>query len=93
MSIGQGVDSKDATLNDVNDLQSPPCVRTRGHPKNRLGSNMEEKIANAIKKKKKPALSELNFLDGGSMIQSSSNLYHAQDINYSGEDYRSFDVY
>ncbi|RYR08522.1 hypothetical protein Ahy_B05g076256 [Arachis hypogaea] len=28
---------EDATLNDVNDLQSPPRVRTRERPKNRLG--------------------------------------------------------
>ncbi|RYR52307.1 hypothetical protein Ahy_A06g027240 [Arachis hypogaea] len=27
---------EDATLNDVNDLQSSPCIRIRGHPKNRL---------------------------------------------------------
>ncbi|RYR73612.1 hypothetical protein Ahy_A02g008037 [Arachis hypogaea] len=68
---------EDATLSDVNNLQSPPRVRTRGHPKNRLGSNMKKKIANATKKKKKPALSELSLLDGGLMIQSSSSLYDA----------------
>ncbi|RYR56635.1 hypothetical protein Ahy_A05g022319 isoform A [Arachis hypogaea] len=28
---------EDATLNDINDLQSSPCVRTRERPKNRLG--------------------------------------------------------
>ncbi|RYR31794.1 hypothetical protein Ahy_B01g056706 [Arachis hypogaea] len=43
---------EDVTLNDVNDLQIPPRVRTRGRPKNKLGSNMKKKIANAIKKKK-----------------------------------------
>ncbi|RYQ99167.1 hypothetical protein Ahy_B07g087056 [Arachis hypogaea] len=59
---------EDATLSDVNDLQSPPRIRTRGRSKNRLGSNMKKKIANATKKKKKPALSELNLLDGGLMI-------------------------
>ncbi|RYQ95420.1 hypothetical protein Ahy_B08g090698 [Arachis hypogaea] len=87
---------EDVTLNDVNNLQSPPRVRTRGHPKNKLGSNMEKKDSKASKKKKKPALSELNLLDGGSMIQLSSSLYHAQDMNYLGEDMthydRSFDI-
>ncbi|RYR78434.1 hypothetical protein Ahy_A01g003246 [Arachis hypogaea] len=29
-----------ATLSDVNDLQNPPRVKTRGRPKNRLGSNL-----------------------------------------------------
>ncbi|RYR46633.1 hypothetical protein Ahy_A07g032391 [Arachis hypogaea] len=43
---------EEATLNDMNDLQSPPRVRTRGWPKNRLGSNLEKKISNATKKKK-----------------------------------------
>ncbi|RYQ85180.1 hypothetical protein Ahy_B10g104671 [Arachis hypogaea] len=73
---------EDATLNFVNDLQSPPCVRTTGRPENRLGSNIEKKIAN------------MNLLDGGSLIQSSSSIYHAHDMNYPGEDmthyYRSF---
>ncbi|RYR56634.1 hypothetical protein Ahy_A05g022319 isoform C [Arachis hypogaea] len=61
---------------------------------------MEKKIANATKKKKASSkrvyidlllIREkcLNFLDGGSMIQSSSNLYHAQDMNYLREDYRN----
>ncbi|RYQ84832.1 hypothetical protein Ahy_B10g104319 [Arachis hypogaea] len=80
-----------ATLNDVIDLQSSLRVRTRGCPKNRLGSNMEKKIANASEKKKKTALSELNLLDGGSMIQSSSSLYHAQDMNYPREDMTHYD--
>ncbi|RYQ97577.1 hypothetical protein Ahy_B08g093658 [Arachis hypogaea] len=81
---------KKATLSDVNDLQIPPCIKTRGRPKNRLGSNLEKKISNATKKKKKTAPSELNLLDGGSIIQSSSNLYNAPDMNYPREDYRSF---
>ncbi|KAL4299865.1 hypothetical protein AHAS_Ahas17G0143600 [Arachis hypogaea] len=34
---------EEATLNDMNDLQSPPHVRTRGRPKNRLGSNLKKK--------------------------------------------------
>ncbi|RYR01789.1 hypothetical protein Ahy_B06g080657 [Arachis hypogaea] len=44
---------EEATLSNVNDLQSPPRVKTRGRPKNRLGSNMEKKISNAIKKRKR----------------------------------------
>ncbi|RYR79634.1 hypothetical protein Ahy_A01g004443 [Arachis hypogaea] len=35
---------EEATLSDVNDLQSPPCVKTRGRPKNRLGSNLEKDL-------------------------------------------------
>ncbi|RYR53107.1 hypothetical protein Ahy_A06g028029 [Arachis hypogaea] len=74
----------DTTLNDINNIQSPPRVRTRGRPKNRLGSNLEKRIASASKKKEKPALSDvtlicfriggnvfvhLNLLDGRSKIQ------------------------
>ncbi|RYR04649.1 hypothetical protein Ahy_B06g084423 isoform A [Arachis hypogaea] len=70
---------EEVMLSDVNDLQIPPRVRTRGRPKNRLGSNLEEKISNATKKKKKLAPSE-----------SSSSLYNAPDMNYPREDYRSF---
>ncbi|RYR20818.1 hypothetical protein Ahy_B03g066057 isoform A [Arachis hypogaea] len=71
----------------------PPRVRTRGCSKNRLGSNLKKRIANASKKEKKVVLIELNFLDGGSTIQSSSSLYHAQDINDPGEHDRSFSPY
>ncbi|RYR27648.1 hypothetical protein Ahy_B01g051667 [Arachis hypogaea] len=39
---------EEATLSNVNDLQSPPRVKTRGRPKNRLGSNLEKKISNAM---------------------------------------------
>ncbi|KAL4371202.1 hypothetical protein AHAS_Ahas06G0142200 [Arachis hypogaea] len=42
---------EEATLSDVNKLQSLPRVRTRGRPKNRLGSNLEKKILNTTKKK------------------------------------------
>ncbi|XP_072064438.1 protein FAR1-RELATED SEQUENCE 5-like [Arachis hypogaea] len=49
---------EEATLSNVNDLQSLPRVKTRGRPKNRLGSNLEKKISNAMKKKKKTAPSE-----------------------------------
>ncbi|QHN81487.1 Protein FAR-RED ELONGATED HYPOCOTYL [Arachis hypogaea] len=83
---------EEATLSDMNNLQSPPCVKTRGWPKNRLGSNLEKKISNATKKKK-IALTELNLLDCGSTIQSISTLYNAPDMNFSREDYRSFSFY
>ncbi|RYQ91601.1 hypothetical protein Ahy_B09g097558 [Arachis hypogaea] len=81
------------TLNNVNDLQSPPRVKTRGRPKNRLGSDLEKKISNAMKKKKKTAPSELNLLDSGSSIQSSFTLYNAPDMNYLREDCTSFSFY
>ncbi|QHO13000.1 Protein FAR-RED ELONGATED HYPOCOTYL [Arachis hypogaea] len=73
---------EEATLSNVNDLQSPPRIKTRGRPKNRLGSNLKKKISNAMKKKKKTAPSELNLLDSGSSIQSSSTLYNTPDMNY-----------
>ncbi|RYR65581.1 hypothetical protein Ahy_A03g011520 [Arachis hypogaea] len=77
---------EEATLSNVNDLQSPPRVKTRGRPKNRLGSNLEKKISNAMKKTKKTAPSELNLLDFKSSIQSSSTLYNTLDMNYPRED-------
>ncbi|RYQ83165.1 hypothetical protein Ahy_B10g101790 [Arachis hypogaea] len=77
---------EEATLSNVNDLQSPLRVKTRGRPKNRLESNLEKKISNAMKKKKKTAPSELNLLDSGSSIQSSFTLYNAPDMNYPRED-------
>ncbi|RYR79940.1 hypothetical protein Ahy_A01g004734 [Arachis hypogaea] len=43
----------DTSLEDINELQSPPRMRTRRRPKNRLRLNMEKHIANASKKKKK----------------------------------------
>ncbi|RYR29448.1 hypothetical protein Ahy_B01g053825 [Arachis hypogaea] len=49
---------EDANLESINELQSPPRVRARGHPKNRLGSKLEKQIANASKKKKTKALNE-----------------------------------
>ncbi|XP_025678126.1 protein FAR1-RELATED SEQUENCE 4-like [Arachis hypogaea] len=84
---------EEATLSNVNDLQSPPCVKTRGRPKNRLVSNLEKKISNAMKKKKKTAPSELNLLDSRSSIQSSSTLYDAPDMNYPRDDCTSFNFY
>ncbi|RYR01181.1 hypothetical protein Ahy_B06g080049 [Arachis hypogaea] len=50
---------EDANLESINELQSPPRVRTRGRPKNRLGSKLDKQIANASKKKKSKALNEI----------------------------------
>ncbi|XP_016164215.1 protein FAR-RED ELONGATED HYPOCOTYL 3-like [Arachis ipaensis] len=52
---------EEVTLSNVNNLQSPPRIKTRGRPKNRLGSNLEKKISNAMKKKKKTAPSEVKL--------------------------------
>ncbi|RYQ96345.1 hypothetical protein Ahy_B08g092073 [Arachis hypogaea] len=52
---------EEATLSNVNDLQNPPRVKTRGQPKNKLGSNLKKKISNAMKKKKKTAPSEVKL--------------------------------
>ncbi|RYR12133.1 hypothetical protein Ahy_B04g069672 [Arachis hypogaea] len=46
---------EDANLESVNEIQSPPKIRTRGRPKNRLGSKLDKQIANATKKKKMKA--------------------------------------
>ncbi|MED6168519.1 hypothetical protein PIB30_012246 [Stylosanthes scabra] len=46
---------EDGSLNEINDLQSPPHVRSRGRPKKRLGSNTEKKIASSSKRKKRKA--------------------------------------
>ncbi|RYQ84721.1 hypothetical protein Ahy_B10g104194 [Arachis hypogaea] len=73
---------KDASLEDINELQSAPRVRIRGHPKNRLGLNTEKQIANTLKKKKKKAPSELNLLDGKLVVQLNFNLYYGQIMNY-----------
>ncbi|RYR40340.1 hypothetical protein Ahy_A09g046072 [Arachis hypogaea] len=53
---------EDANLKSVNELQSPPRVRTRGRPKNRQGSKLDKQIANASKKKKTKALSEIKVM-------------------------------
>ncbi|QHO53430.1 Transposon protein [Arachis hypogaea] len=53
---------EDANLEAINELQSPPRVRTRGRPKNRSGSKMEKQIANASKKKKTKALSKIKVM-------------------------------
>ncbi|RYQ97678.1 hypothetical protein Ahy_B08g093757 [Arachis hypogaea] len=53
---------EDANLESVNELQSPPHVRTRGRPKNRLGSKLDKQITNVSKKKKTKALSEIKVM-------------------------------
>ncbi|RYR34914.1 hypothetical protein Ahy_A10g049971 [Arachis hypogaea] len=81
---------EDANLESVNELQSPPRIRTRGRPKNRLGSKLEKQIANATKKKTTKVLSELmrecyiqiNLFDAASAAHSSSSQYQGQVINY-----------
>ncbi|RYR09432.1 hypothetical protein Ahy_B05g077751 isoform B [Arachis hypogaea] len=76
---------EDANLKSVNDLQSSLRVRTRGRPKNRLGLKLEQ-IANASKKKKTKALSELNLFDAASVVQLNSSQYHGHVINYQFRD-------
>nr|XP_029150738.1 protein FAR-RED ELONGATED HYPOCOTYL 3-like [Arachis hypogaea] len=44
---------EEAMLSDVNDLQSSPHVKTRGRPKNRLGSNLEKKDLKCHEEKEK----------------------------------------
>ncbi|RYR67021.1 hypothetical protein Ahy_A03g013242 [Arachis hypogaea] len=73
---------KDANLKSVNELQSPPRVRTIGRPKYRLGSKLDKQIANASKKKKMKALSELNLFDGASVVQPNFSQYHGHVMNY-----------
>ncbi|XP_057756213.1 protein FAR-RED ELONGATED HYPOCOTYL 3-like [Arachis stenosperma] len=77
---------EDDSLESVNELQSPPMVRTRGHPKNRLGSKLDKQIANASKKKKMKVLSELNLFYAASVVQPNSNQYHEHVINYQFRD-------
>ncbi|RYR04544.1 hypothetical protein Ahy_B06g084303 [Arachis hypogaea] len=73
---------KDANLESVNELQSPPRVRTRGHPKNRLGSKLDKQIANVSKKKKMKALNALNLFDAASVVRPNSRPYHGHVMNY-----------
>ncbi|RYR39418.1 hypothetical protein Ahy_A09g044948 [Arachis hypogaea] len=73
---------KDANLESVNELHSPPKMRTRGRPKNRLGSKLDKQIVNASEKKKTKALSELNLFYGASVVQPNSNQYHGHVMNY-----------
>ncbi|RYR35977.1 hypothetical protein Ahy_A10g051051 [Arachis hypogaea] len=73
---------EDANLESVNELQSPPRIRTRGRSKNRLGSKLEKQIANAIKKKKTKGLNELNLFDAASVVHSNSSQYQRRVMNY-----------
>ncbi|RYR49606.1 hypothetical protein Ahy_A07g036124 [Arachis hypogaea] len=50
---------ENANLESVNKLQSPPRVRTRGRPKNRLNLKLDKQISNASKKKKMKVLSKV----------------------------------
>ncbi|RYR31472.1 hypothetical protein Ahy_B01g056269 isoform B [Arachis hypogaea] len=74
----------DASLEDINELQSPPRIRVRGRPNNRLGPNTEKQIAHASKKKKD--LTELNLFYSGSVVQSNFNHYHGYVMNYQFRD-------
>ncbi|RYR79082.1 hypothetical protein Ahy_A01g003946 [Arachis hypogaea] len=81
---------EDAKLESVNELQSPPRIRTRGRPKNRLGLKLEKQIANATKKKKTKVLSEvkvmffkfINLFDAASAAHSNSSQYQGHVMNY-----------
>ncbi|RYR50344.1 hypothetical protein Ahy_A07g036938 isoform B [Arachis hypogaea] len=53
---------EDANLESINELQSPPRIRKRGRPKNRLGSKLDKQIKNASKKKKTKALNEVKVM-------------------------------
>ncbi|RYR14657.1 hypothetical protein Ahy_B04g071319 [Arachis hypogaea] len=77
---------ENANLESINELQSPPRVRTRGRFKNRLGSKLDKQIVNASKKKKTKALSELNLFDGASVVQPNSSQYHGHVMNYQFRD-------
>ncbi|RYR26927.1 hypothetical protein Ahy_B02g061241 [Arachis hypogaea] len=73
---------EEANLESVNELQSQPRIRTRGRPKNRLGSKLEKQIANATKKKKTKVLSEINLFDAASAAHSNSSQYQGHVMNY-----------
>ncbi|QHO19322.1 Transposon protein [Arachis hypogaea] len=73
---------EDANVKFVNELQSPPRIRARGRPKNRLGSKLDKQIANASKKKKMKALNELNLFDAASVVRPNSNQYQGRLMNY-----------
>ncbi|MED6116154.1 hypothetical protein PIB30_097542, partial [Stylosanthes scabra] len=45
------ISHEDFSPNEINNLQSPQHVRSRGCPRKRLGSNLEKKIANQTKRK------------------------------------------
>ncbi|RYQ85609.1 hypothetical protein Ahy_B10g105174 isoform B [Arachis hypogaea] len=79
---GTSLSHEDANLESVNELQSPPRIRTRGRPKNRLGSKLDKQIANASKKKKTKALNELNLFAAVSVVRPNSSQYQGRDMNY-----------
>ncbi|RYR16552.1 hypothetical protein Ahy_B04g073602 [Arachis hypogaea] len=79
---GTSLSHEDANLESVNELQSPPRIRTRGRPKNRLGSKLDKQIANATKKKKTKVLSEINLFDAASVVHSNSSQYQGHVMNY-----------
>ncbi|RYQ94767.1 hypothetical protein Ahy_B08g089695 [Arachis hypogaea] len=79
---GTSLSHEDANLESVNELQSPPRIRTRGRPKNRLGSKLEKQIANGTKKKKTKVLSEINLFDAASAAHSNSSQYQGHVMNY-----------
>ncbi|XP_057760575.1 protein FAR-RED IMPAIRED RESPONSE 1-like [Arachis stenosperma] len=72
---------EDANLESVNEFQSPPRIRTRGHPKNRLGSKLDKQIANASKKKKTKDLNELNLFHTASVVHPNSSQYQGRVMN------------
>ncbi|RYR48536.1 hypothetical protein Ahy_A07g034561 [Arachis hypogaea] len=73
---------EDANLESINKLQSPPRIRTRERPKNRLGSKLDKQITNASKKKKTKALNELNVFDAASVVRPNSSQYQGRVMNY-----------
>ncbi|RYR51631.1 hypothetical protein Ahy_A06g026610 [Arachis hypogaea] len=75
---------EDASLEDINELQSPPCVRTRGRPKNRLRSNTQKQIANTAKKKEKKVLTEWESSLCMSIVLLIYDLLFAVDHFYGG---------
>ncbi|RYR62853.1 hypothetical protein Ahy_A04g020605 [Arachis hypogaea] len=81
---------EDASLEDINELQSPPHMRTRGCPKNRLGSKTKKQIANASKKKKTKALRELNLFYGGLDICGPEKAFFYKVTRYFAPPRRSF---
>ncbi|RYR51913.1 hypothetical protein Ahy_A06g026858 [Arachis hypogaea] len=73
---------EDANLESVNELQSSPRIRTRGRPRNRLGSKLDKQIANASKKKKIKDLNELNLFDVALVVHPNSSQYQGRVMNY-----------
>ncbi|RYR65948.1 hypothetical protein Ahy_A03g011871 isoform A [Arachis hypogaea] len=70
---------EDANLKSVNELQSPPRVRTIGRPKNRLDCKYLKEEENESSKRGK---SDLNLFDATSVLQANSSQYHRHVMNY-----------